>query len=172
MARVEAGQRGLEQFLQPAPPCTDDLTPAASDGGSFRPGAPARRAVGGDASGAPLVLTGHVTGLKCGRIAGARLDFWQPDSAGVVDPAGFRLRSQQRTDADGRYRLETIVPGAPRGRAPFIGVRVEPPKGAVLTTRLFLPDHHANQKDPAFTPQLVLRRSPSGSFMFDFLLDL
>jgi protocatechuate 3,4-dioxygenase beta subunit len=171
-AAAAARQRGLEQFLQPAPPCTDDLTPAAGDGGAFRPGAPDRRAIAPDAPGAPLVVTGYVVGLKCGRIAGARLHFWQPDARGAVDRAGFRLRGQQRTDAEGRYRLETIVPGPPPGRAPFIGVRVEPPKGAAFSTRLFLPDDPSNARDPEFTPRLALKRGPAGAFTFDFLLDL
>ena len=170
---ASAAQRGLEQFLKPAPACTDDLTPAVSDAGTFRPGAPARRSIAGpDTPGTPLALSGYVVGLKCGRIGGARLDFWQPDALGGLDADGFRLRAQQRTEADGRYRLETIVPGAPRGRAPFIGVRLQPPNGPVFTTRLFLPDHRANARDPEFTAKLVLKRAAAGAFTFDFLLDL
>jgi protocatechuate 3,4-dioxygenase beta subunit len=173
-ATPRARQRGLDQFFGAAPPCNDDpLTKAVDAGPGYRPGAPLRRSlVDRDTAGAPLVLTGYVIGVRCGRIAGAELDFWQPDSRGAIDAAGSRLRGRQRTDAQGRYRVETIVPGAPAGRAPFIGARVQPPKGAALTTRLFLPDQGANAKDPAFAASLTIKPGPAGSFTFDFILDL
>ena len=47
----------------------------------------------------------------CQPIAGAVMDFWHCDDAGVYDNAGFRYRGHQFTDASGAYRLRTIRPG-------------------------------------------------------------
>lgn len=172
--RSDAYQRGLEQFAVPARPCTaDELTPAAADGGTYRPGAQARTSlVEPGTIGAKLALSGSVVGLKCGPIKDARIDFWHPDGRGVLDGSGFRFRGHQLTGAEGRYALETIVPGAATGRPPWIGARLQPPGQPGLTTRLFLPDHPANPRDPSFKPQLVMKKGAQGAFTFDFVLDL
>lgn len=173
--RVRAAQRGLDQFMTPAPPCKDEtLTPATGQvADQYRPNAPARTSlVDAGAPGTRLVLTGYVVGLRCGRIRNAQLDFWHADAKGRIDPASFAFRGRQRTDADGRYRLDTIVPGGSGGRAPYIGVRLQPPSGPPLATKLFLPDHPANAADPTFNPVLVMKKGAGGAFAFDFVLDL
>ena len=42
----------------------------------------------------------------------------------------------QFTDADGRYRLETVVPGLYPGRTRHIHVKVQAKGGPVLTKRI------------------------------------
>ncbi len=59
-------------------------------------------------------------------LANALLDFWQCDDAGVYDTRGFKLRGNQFTDAEGRYRLDTIVPGLYPGRTRHIHVKLQP----------------------------------------------
>ena len=44
------------------------------------------------------------------RVAGALLDLWHCDAAGVYDNDGYRLRGHQFSDAEGRFVFETIVP--------------------------------------------------------------
>lgn len=74
---------------------------------------------GGDMSdglpGAPLYVTGTVTGLDGSPVGGAVLDVWQADEEGAyesqipgIDEA--RLRAKYTTRVDGSYCLRTIAP--------------------------------------------------------------
>jgi protocatechuate 3,4-dioxygenase beta subunit len=125
--------------------------------------------------GVTLVLTGQVVGLRCGPVKGARIDFWQADAKGHVDATGAHLRGYQKTADLGRYRLETIIPGAQPGRARMIWAKVQPPAGASLTTAMFFADDPAAANAPGYHPDLVLKTSASGAgktATFDFILDL
>ena len=57
-----------------------------------------------------LIVSGRVLTLNGAPLANVKLEFWQADAAGKYDE-GIRLRGIQRTDAEGRFRLETILPG-------------------------------------------------------------
>jgi protocatechuate 3,4-dioxygenase beta subunit len=173
--RLAAQQRGLDQFVIPTLPCTEAaLTPAVPDATGFKPGSPARTSIAeAGAQGAKVVLTGHVIGIKCGKVKGALLDFWQADAAGAYDMTGFRFRGHQVTDADARYKLETVMPGPEANRAPRLGVRVTAPGQTPLTTLLFFPDEPKNARDRQFAPTLLMKRGVTGgSFTFDFILNL
>jgi protocatechuate 3,4-dioxygenase beta subunit len=168
-------QRGLDQFVIPTAPCTEaDLTPAVPDASGFKPGSPARTSIvepGIQAT--KIVVTGGVIGIKCGKVKGAKVDFWQADPAGVYDMNGFRFRGHQLTDADGRYRLETVMPGAVGNSAPRLGARVTPPGQPTLTTLLFFPDDPRNGRDAQVAPKLLMKRgNAAGSFTFDFIVNL
>ena len=75
----------------------------------------------------------------CKPLAGALLDFWQADDKGRYDNSGSRLRGHQFTDAEGRYRLRSVVPGLYPGRTRHIHVKVQSRDGRVLTTQLYFP---------------------------------
>lgn len=123
--------------------------------------------------GTRLVLTGRVLTVDCKPVVNALLDFWQADAAGVYDNSGYRLRGHQRADADGRYSLETIVPGLYTGRTAHIHVKVQAPGKPVLTTQLYLPGLARNQQDSIFNPALVMdiRDTASGkAATFDFVV--
>jgi protocatechuate 3,4-dioxygenase beta subunit len=175
--RASASQ-GLGQFTAGAPPdCTNTrkLTPAADDK-QFRTGSPARTSLA-DATtpGKKLTLTGFVIGLRCGAIKGATVDVWQADAKGVFDPAGFRLRGHQLTSADGRYHVETIVPGQVAGRPRYLGVRVQPPGKPALSTLLFFSDDPASAKDPAVKPEQIMKVADGkdgATATMDLVLDL
>ena len=154
----------------PAPVC-NGLTPAAAEGEFYLPNTP-ERAVLREAgmAGVSLRLSGYVLGPDCAPIPGAWLDFWQADADGVYGTGSFRLRGHQFTDTDGRYMLETIVPGAASGRAPRLYVKVQTPGGAVLTTQLFFPDDPANAADAEFQPALVVTPAGEGMASFDFVV--
>ena len=172
-SRVVSGQSGLDKFLLPAPPCKDDLTPAVPVGG-YRPGAPLRKTLNETSVvGTRMTVTGYVTGLSCGRIKGARVDFWHADPGGRTDNVGFRFRGAIQTDADGRYAIETVVPGSEDGRARHIRVRVEPPGKKPFTTLVFFPNDMAATKDKQFHKNLVMKAvtGAMNSYTFDFLLD-
>lgn len=77
------------------------------------PGSIVRQSTAGDRIG----LTGRVTGGRSGdRLPGAVVDVWQAGADGRYSneqaPGGdpWHLRGRQRTDAAGRYSIETVLP--------------------------------------------------------------
>jgi protocatechuate 3,4-dioxygenase beta subunit len=69
-----------------------------------------------------------------------RLDFWQADAKGEYDSAGYRLRGHQFADVQGRYYLETILPGLYSSRPiEHIHVKVRPEGGQEITSQLYFP---------------------------------
>lgn len=143
----------------PTPACGDDdePTPEQTEGPYFKADSPERadlRAAG--MAGTPLVVTGRVLDTDCRPIAKAILDFWHCDDAGQYDNTGFTLRGHQFADADGRWRLATIVPGVYPGRTRHIHVRVQAPNGPLLTTQLYFPDEPGNASDGIFDAALVM----------------
>jgi protocatechuate 3,4-dioxygenase beta subunit len=152
-----------------------DPTPSVTEGPYFKPESPERKSllepgVAGDR----LNLTGRVLTRSGKPIAGALLDFWQADGNGRYDNADYRLRGHQLTDDQGRYYLETVIPGNYGGRTRHIHVKVQAPGGAVLTTQLFFPGEESNQRDSIFTPELLvsLNETEKGKeATFDFVLD-
>jgi hydroxyquinol 1,2-dioxygenase len=65
-------------------------------------------------AGEPAYYTGQVTDTDGLPLAGALLDIWSGDGAGVydmqVEGQGMTLRGRLRTDAEGRYRFWSIRP--------------------------------------------------------------
>jgi protocatechuate 3,4-dioxygenase beta subunit len=159
--------------LAPTPACDDgdDPTPEQSEGPFFTADSPERtslREAGID--GTPFILTGVVLATDCTPISGALLDFWHADDSGEYDNEGYRLRGHQFADANGAYRLETILPGLYTGRTRHIHVKVQREGGAVLTTQLYFPDEPDNKSDGIFDSALVMGVSRSGRGRFDFVL--
>jgi protocatechuate 3,4-dioxygenase beta subunit len=178
-AASAAPAQGLGQLSGGGPPpCKADEqpTPAAPQGPEFKPGAPARSSlIEPGVTGTTLVLTGSVKGLTCGPIKRARLDFWQADARGVYDASGYRLRGHELTDDNGRYRLQTIIPGPHDKQAPQLHVKVQPPGKPAFTTRLFFPDQPQNKTDPQFRPELmmtVISGAAGKTATFDIVLNL
>jgi protocatechuate 3,4-dioxygenase beta subunit len=92
----------------------------------------------------------------CKPVAGALVDFWHADDDGEYDNEGCRCRGHQFTDADGRYRLETVVPGLYPGRTRHFHVKVQAKGGRVLTTQLYFPGETRNNRDRIFHPDLLM----------------
>lgn len=141
-------------------------TERQTEGPFFKPSSPERRALVASPS---LVVTGRVLGKDCKPVAGALLDFWHADEHGEYDNSGFRFRGHQFADAEGRYRLETIVPAMYPARTRHIHVKVQARGGPVLTTQLYFPDEPANARDGLFSPALVVRPEKPGLVSFDFV---
>ena len=101
------------------------------------------------------------------------LDFWQADAQGAYDNEGFRLRGHVLSDAQGRYRVETIVPGLYPGRTRHIHVKVQAPAGRVLTTQVYFPDEPGNRRDGIYSPALqvtLTRGAEVSQAVFNFVL--
>jgi len=177
-----AGAAGAAMLSAPSagipatPSCGVDAaaTPRQTEGPYFTRNSPQRRSlVVEDVAGPRLILGGSVLGLDCKPLAGALLDFWQADAEGAYDNQGFRLRGHQFTDADGRYRLETVVPGLYPGRTRHIHVKVQAKGGPVLTTQLYFPDVPQNRRDGLFSPALLVSTVQPGEGLqasFDFVV--
>jgi protocatechuate 3,4-dioxygenase beta subunit len=162
--------------LAATPSCDDHggHTEAQTKGPYFTPDSPRRASlVAPGVRGTPLVLAGRVLSTACRPLRGALLDFWQADGRGVYDNRGYRLRGHQFTNAEGRFRLTTVLPGLYPGRTRHIHVKVQPRGGRVLTTQLYFPGEPRNRSDGIYDPDLLMRlRRVSGGRRgsFDFVV--
>ena len=131
-------QKGIEL---PSPACSV-LTQEQTEGPYYTPNTPERNSLLEEGMpGTRLVLVGYVLDQNCQPLANAWLDFWQADANGDYDNAGYRLRGHQFTDAQGRYYLETILPGLYSSRPiEHIHVKVRPEGGAEITSQLYFPE--------------------------------
>lgn len=141
--------------------CTKTATPSLAEGPYYKKDSPERtnlREVGSVRE--PLTIEGYVYDKNCTGIAGAWLDFWQADGNGVYDNVGYRLRGHQFTDKDGKYILETVVPGKYPGRTPHMHVKLRAnDKSPILITQLFFPGESQNEKDTVFNRNLIVNVS-------------
>ncbi len=114
--------------LRPTPSCPAAAPPTErqTEGPYFKPESPLRASLlEPGIVGTKIVVTGMVLSTSCQPVARALLDVWHADERGGYDNAGYRLRGHQFTDDQGRYRLETIVPGIYVGRTRHFHVKVQ-----------------------------------------------
>ena len=162
--------------LAPTTAChdSDDATVSQTEGPYFKPSSPERIELFEEGmAGQPIELVGFVFTPACKPLAGALLDFWQADDKGRYENSGFRLRGHQFTDAEGRYRLRSIVPGIYPGRTRHIHVKVQPRDGSVLTTQLYFPGEPKNRSDGLFRKELLMRTAKNEGRLagrFDFVV--
>jgi protocatechuate 3,4-dioxygenase beta subunit len=159
---------------RPATAACGDATIEETEGPFYSDGPPERTDIRAGVDGTNLIVTGQVVDTACAAVSGAILDFWQADDGGEYDNQGYTLRGWQRADAQGRFTLETIVPGLYPGRTRHIHVKVQAADDApVLTTQLYFPDEPMNDTDTIFDPTLVMDVSDDGDGQrgtFDFVL--
>ena len=137
--------------LAATPACDDGPTPAQTEGPFFSSGSPASADLAADAgSGTRLALSGTVLTTACAPVKGAKLDFWQADDSGEYDNDGFRLRGHVFSDDQGRYQINTVMPGLYPGRTRHIHVKAQAPGGRLLTTQLYFPGEAANARDSIY----------------------
>lgn len=122
------------------PTCTGP-TQSQTEGPYYKPDTPQRNSLLEEGMpGTRLILVGYVLDQNCQPLPNAWLDFWQADANGEYDNAGYRLRGHQFTDSQGRYYLETILPGLYSSRPiEHIHVKVRPEGGNEITSQLYFP---------------------------------
>lgn len=132
------------------------------------------------AQGPVLYVSGRVLDRRGAPVAGAVLELWQANAAGryahprddsspPLDPA-FQGFARLVTDAEGRYALKTIKPGAYGSRTPHLHVAVQAARTR-LVTQMYFEGERLNasdgllQRGPAAARATKLSRwvSPSGN---------
>lgn len=154
----------------PLTPSCGKPTERQTAGPYFKPNSPMRTSMVESAPDATLlVVAGLVLSRECRPVAGALVDFWHADEFGEYDNKGFRYRGHQFTDAQGRWRLETVFPAEYPGRARHLHVNVQAPGKPILTTQLYFP---GDRRDGLYRDSLTIRvdkkagKRIEGSFNF------
>jgi protocatechuate 3,4-dioxygenase, alpha subunit len=136
------------------------------------------------ARGQHIVIEGTLLDGAGKPVFDAMIETWQADSSGhyphprdgqavAVDPSFWGYR-RVATDGQGRFRIETVKPGASAGQAPHILIAIY--GGGVLyryVTRIYFDDEAANADDPtlALIPAhrrqtLLARGDDTGRYRF------
>jgi catechol 1,2-dioxygenase len=153
-----------------------------------------------DEPGQKLMLRGSILSEDCRTpLPGTLIEIWQANDAGDYDKKQpgdflepsppFHLRGMLRADAQGRYEIQTVVPGAypippdvpgleqygGLTRARHIHIKVLPFLNFPLTTQLYFKGDEHLATDPwgAHKPSLALDLKQDSEFMiaeFDFVL--
>jgi protocatechuate 3,4-dioxygenase beta subunit len=145
--------------------------------------------VSDDEPGDHVLISGQVTSADTGRpLAGAILDLWQTDAVGKYeneDPSqpDYNFRRRICTNADGRYQVHTVIPGAyevgnrdtpaadflvklgrGRFRPPHIHLLVKCAGFQDLTTMIYFEGQEKNSEDCIFScrPQNMARIEGGG----------
>lgn len=169
---------GNRQALAQTPSCDGNTTPRQIEGPFYTPQTPRRSKLLDGLQGETLVLEGRVLSTTCQPLANAIVDLWSCDAAGEYDNSGFKLRGHQITDAQGRFRFETLMPGsygnASFRRTPHLHVKVQGPSTPLLTTQLYFPNEPLNARDSFYSPALLVKFSQTKPLLkvatFDFVL--
>ena len=175
---IVGGRELSAQELTPTPACHDGDEPTVrqTEGPFFKPRSPERSDLRLPGAKAKLVeLSGLVLARRCQPVARALVDLWHADEDGGYDNTGFRYRGHQFTDASGLYRFRTIMPALYVGRTRHYHVKVQAPRGRVLTTQLYFPNEPGNGRDGLFRRDLLMRVAQAGEEFagrFDFVLDM
>src|SRR4051794_5524169 len=81
-----------------------------------------------------MTIAGYVLAQNCKPVGRALVELWHADQTGTYDNSGFKLRGHQFTDAEGRWRFDTIVPGLYPGRTRHYHLKAQRLGGSLLTT--------------------------------------
>jgi protocatechuate 3,4-dioxygenase beta subunit len=167
-----------QTIAAPTPECRDgdDPTEPQIEGPFFKPRSPERADLVEPATrGQIYQLEGRVLTRSCRPVAGVLLDLWHANENGDYDNSGFRYRGHLFSDAAGRYRFRTILPGLYPGRTRHYHLKVQAPRQRILTTQLYFPNEPRNSRDDFFSPQLLMHISQASaltSARFDFILNI
>ena len=152
------------------------LTESDMLGPYYKEGAPFKQRLGEGLDGDRLIITGMVLDMRCQPLKNAILDIWQADSTGEYDNEGFTFRGKVKTNDNGTYIIDTIVPKEySQGditRPGHIHLKVGVPNQPTLTTQLYF------EGDPFLTDRegksLILKVEDNNGTKkanFDFVIE-
>jgi protocatechuate 3,4-dioxygenase beta subunit len=161
------------QGAAPLTPACGKHTVSQTEGPFYTPDSPKRSSLleNGSPRDARFIVTGIVLSAQCKPVANALVDLWHADESGDYDNTGFRYRGHQYTDAQGRYRFETIRPALYPGRTRHFHVKVQAPGKRMLTTQLYFAGDPGNRRDGLYRPELEMKMAKGGEGSFDFVVD-
>ncbi len=89
-----------------------------------------------------LIISGRIFNLSCSEyIPDTIVDVWHADDAGTYDNEGYKLRGYTKSNAQGFYLFETILPGKYLNGSDFrpshIHIKIKPPEFPLLTTQIY-----------------------------------
>jgi protocatechuate 3,4-dioxygenase beta subunit len=107
-----------------------------------------------------VVLAGRVFASGCEPLAGAEIDLWQADEAGVYDNVGYTLRGKVLTASDGSFAISTVLPGrylnGSTYRPRHLHLKLRAAGHRLLTTQLYFPGDPFNESDAFFDARLLV----------------
>jgi catechol 1,2-dioxygenase len=137
--------------------------------------------------GFPLRVTGKVLNTRGEKVAGARIEIWHADHAGLYDVEGYRYRAGIAAGEKAEYTLETILPGHyPDRPAQHIHYLITAPGHRTLITQAYFatdpffegdPDKHyrkrgmVSHRDLVRPVKLFEQGSPHAEITFDIILE-
>jgi len=105
-----------------------------------------------------LIISGRILNLECSEyIADAIVDIWHANHEGIYDNDSYNLRGYTKSNTQGFYLFETIMPGKYRiggdNRPAHIHLKIKPPEFPTLTTQLYFEgdDKLASDKSASIT---------------------
>ena len=167
---------GISELVELLQDTNGGATETNLQGPTYVPNPPQRclgDRLGVDVEGEALFVSGRVQNVQGQAITNALVDVWQPGSKGLYDiqdpsqPAG-NFRGQFRTNEDGNYSFETIVPngynvpatgpcgealrllGRHTWRAAHIHFKLSAPGYMPLTTQIFIDGDSHLESDTTF----------------------
>jgi len=156
----------LQDAPKPLAPTEDNI-----EGPYYRKDAPFRAKLAEGVKGTPLVISGRVLTPEGKPLRDAVVDLWHADSAGDYDNKSdqFLLRGRIRTDKEGLYRVETVMPGqydlGEAKRPAHIHYKVSADAHRALTTQLYFKGDPWIKRDPFVRPSLIIDlQKDSGTF--------
>jgi protocatechuate 3,4-dioxygenase beta subunit len=128
----------------------------------------------------------------CRPIANATLDIWQTNARGLYSnllglqnpsrPGAFNLRGRLRSDHDGHYQFESVLPGRyplfwPLTRPRHVHLRITHPQCEPLTTQIYFDGDRYNRWDPWWRASLTIHLerhvvAPSGQMGHRGIFDI
>ena len=113
-----------------------------------------------EARGKILILNGILVDIDSHPVNGVSIEIWQTDNNGVYLHSGsfardimdkqFQGFGRTKTDRNGRFFFRTLVPTEYPGRTPHIHMKLWREGKNILTTQLYIHNHHQNKKDFLF----------------------
>jgi protocatechuate 3,4-dioxygenase beta subunit len=137
-------------------------TEANIQGPYYRKNAPFRSKLAEGVKGDALVISGRILSPDGAPLRDAIVDVWHASAEGEYDndSAKFLLRGRLRSDKDGLYRYETIMPGqydlGEAKRPAHIHYKVSADAHRPLTTQLYFKGDKWLERDPFVLKSLII----------------
>jgi protocatechuate 3,4-dioxygenase beta subunit len=152
------------------------LTKSDMLGPFYKENAPFKQRLGEGIEGERLIITGKVMDMRCQPLKGAILDIWQANSTGEYDNKGFTLRGKVKTNNDGIYIIDTIIPKeygqGDITRPGHIHLKVGVPNQPTLTTQLYFEgDPYLTDREDKSLVMNTTETNETKKAKFDFVIE-